>query len=277
MTLAAAYAHEDLLPRPPGGNGAGVLLALAVHAGLLVALTVSVDWRAHPSEVVSAELWASVPQAAAPPPPPAVAAPAPTPPVALPPAPAAPAPEVRPPEPDIATERAERRKAAELLKKQADAEAERQRASAEKLKERQKAEAEQDAQREARAADQRLARQREENLKRMMGQAGSAIDATTTGTAAQDAAPSAAYQSRLAELIRGNSVYTGNSPDNAPAVVEVRAGPSGTIIARRLIKSSGVPEWDDAVLRAIDKTATLPRDADGRVPPLLTIAFRPKR
>ena len=31
-----------------------------------------------------------------------------------------------------------------------------------------------------------------------------------------------------------------------------------------------------AVLKAIDKTATLPRDEDGRVPPVLEISFRPK-
>jgi colicin import membrane protein len=29
------------------------------------------------------------------------------------------------------------------------------------------------------------------------------------------------------------------------------------------------------VLRAIDRTGTLPRDTDGRVPPVLIITFRP--
>ena len=33
--------------------------------------------------------------------------------------------------------------------------------------------------------------------------------------------------------------------------------------------------WDDAVLRAIDKTEVLPRDVDGRVPSSMTIDFRP--
>ncbi|MCZ8074759.1 MAG: protein TolA, partial [Paucibacter sp.] len=31
-----------------------------------------------------------------------------------------------------------------------------------------------------------------------------------------------------------------------------------------------------AVLRAIDKTETLPRDTDGRVPPVLVISFQPR-
>ncbi|MBE0548176.1 MAG: protein TolA, partial [Rubrivivax sp.] len=53
---AAALGHDALLPRPPGGNGVGAVLALLVHAGLLVALTTAVDWRAHAPDVVSAEL-----------------------------------------------------------------------------------------------------------------------------------------------------------------------------------------------------------------------------
>ncbi|HRP27833.1 MAG TPA: protein TolA, partial [Burkholderiaceae bacterium] len=32
---------------------------------------------------------------------------------------------------------------------------------------------------------------------------------------------------------------------------------------------------DDAVLRAIDKTAVLPRDVDGRVPSTLLLVFQP--
>jgi len=58
--------------------------------------------------------------------------------------------------------------------------------------------------------------------------------------------------------------------------VEVRTSPDGTIIARKIIKSSGVKAWDEAVLKAIDKTEVLPRDTDGRVPPALIIEFRPK-
>ena len=45
---------------------------------------------------------------------------------------------------------------------------------------------------------------------------------------------------------------------------------------RKLIKLSGDAEWDKAVLRAVDKTETLPRDVDGRVPSLLVISFQPR-
>ena len=109
-----------------------------------------------------------------------------------------------------------------------------------------------------------------------MGQAGSATGSGGTGTAARSAAPSAAYAGRLRRGSGPTSSCTGTLPDNPAAEVEVRTAPGGTIIARRLVKSSGHKEWDDAVLRAIDRTTTLPRDTDGRVPPTLIIAFRPR-
>lgn len=295
--------HDDLLPRPPGGTGSGAALALLVHAGLVAALTVSVDWRAKPAEVVSAELWASVPQIAAPaaeapapspaPAPEPAPAPAPPPPAPAPPPPAA-AP--KPAEPDIAEARAERRRAeaeqrkAELAAEQARqarekkererlqaAEEEKKRVAAERRKaEEEKKKRELAEAREAKAAEERLAQQREENLRRMMAQAGGTGPATSTGTAAQSAAPSAAYTGRLVALIRGNLVFTGTTPNNNAAEVEVNAAASGAILSRRLLKSSGHPEWDEAVLRAIDRTARLPRDVDGRVPARLIINFRPR-
>jgi colicin import membrane protein len=52
---------------------------------------------------------------------------------------------------------------------------------------------------------------------------------------------------------------------NPKAEVEIRVSPDGTIVGRRLVRSSGVAAWDEAVLRAIDKAGALPRDIDGRV------------
>ncbi|HWP19470.1 MAG TPA: TonB C-terminal domain-containing protein [Burkholderiaceae bacterium] len=42
------------------------------------------------------------------------------------------------------------------------------------------------------------------------------------------------------------------------------------------MKQSGNAEWDQAVMRAIDKTQTLPRDENGRVPSPIVITFRPR-
>lgn len=274
--MAQAALHDNLLPQAPGGNAAGAGLALLVHAGLLVALTVSVDWRTHSADVVSAELWAAVPQTAAPravePAPAPVPAPAPPPPAPAPPPP-------KPVQPqrdaDIATERAERKKAEDERKKaEAQAEAERQRTEAEKKKREQAQKAE-----EAKAAEERLAQQREENLRRMMGQAGTATGGSTTGgtgNASRDAAPSATYAGRVVAAVRRNIVFTGAVADEASTEIEVRAAASGTIISARMTKASGHKDWDDAVMRAVEKTGRLPTDVDGRVPSTLLLVFRPR-
>ena len=56
----------------------------------------------------------------------------------------------------------------------------------------------------------------------------------------------------------------------------MRAAPDGTIVGTRILQSSGNKAWDDAVVRALQKTEALPRDVDGRVPSSLVIGFRPK-
>ncbi len=332
QALASHFAHDTLLPRAPGGMGAGAVLALLAHAVLVLALTSTVQWRTRPPEAFNAELWAAVPRAAAPlpaapppaptpAPPPAAPPPEPKPEVAARPAPppqAPPAPPAR--DADIATEQARKleaqrklqeaeaekvkakadteRKALEAeraklkaqakaeadaeakLKKEADAarkrETETAKAAADKIK---RDEAERVAAAEAKADDERLARQRAENLRRIMGQATGPTGATTgsggTGSAAQSGAPSASYVGRLIALIKPNIVFTGQVEGNPSAEVEVRAAAGGSIISKRLVKSSGNKEWDEAVLRAIDRTAALPRDNDGLVPPALTLVFRP--
>jgi len=56
----------------------------------------------------------------------------------------------------------------------------------------------------------------------------------------------------------------------------VTLAPDGRILGTKVLKASGVGEWDRAVLRAIDKAESLPRDVDGRVPPIIVISFRPR-
>lgn len=312
-TLApSGMRHDPLLPQPTGGTGPALSLALVAHAALIAALALGTQWRASTPTVVSAELWASLPQVAAPrpatapepppPPPPPVPAPAPVPAPPPPPPPPAVAPSPPPPDPQIAIEQQRReRQAREQQEREARARQERER-QAREAQERQRAEAaareraakqqrqqaaerqrqereqRQRAEAEAReraAEEARLAQQREETLRRIMGQAGASGAETSTGTAARDAAPSASYAGRLVAHIKPRIVFPGTVPGNPEAVVEVRTGPAGTVIARRLLTSSGHREWDEAVLRAIDRAGTLPRDTDGRVPSVIIISFRP--
>ena len=251
----AALKDEALQPQAPGGLPQGAALALLAHAGLLVVLSLGLQWRTQTPEPISAELWAALPEVAAPPAAVAPVAPAPQP---------TPAPKLQAPlpNPQIAIERD---------KKKRQTEHEEQLAREEQKKQ---------VLRDQQATEARLAQQREANLKRMMGQMGASgstsANSSATGAANQDAGPSKSYAGKLVAQIKPNIVFTDSVPGNAAAEVEVRAAPSGTIVSRRLVKSSGHKEWDDAVLRAIDRTGSLPRDIDGRVPATIIVAFRPQ-
>ncbi len=303
---------DDLRPEPPKGMGRGLGLALLVHGGLIAAIAIGVAWRSREPDAISAELWSAVPQAAAPraesptpaptppppapppPPPPPAPEPAPPPPkVAIPPPPPAPA-----PDPQIAIERERRERERELERvrriederERAQKEKERQelaqretarkeaaekateKAAAEKLAADKRREAEQRRREQAEQANLEAARKA--NLERMLGQAGASGDDRATGTAARSSGPSAGYAGRIVARVKPNIVFPDELSGNPRAEVEVRAAPDGTIVGRRIVRSSGVASWDDAVLRAIDRTESLPRDVDGRVPSPIVISFR---
>lgn len=275
MTAFDSTLSSTERPPSPDARGRGFALALLVHAALIVALAFGVHWRSSEPAGVEAELWSALPQTAArqvEPVAPLKVEPAPLPKVEPPPPPKV----VEPPQPteaEIALEKQrkeqqerERREREEALQREEalrreQAEAEKKRLQQEKLA------AEQRERREAEALAQRLAKQREQNLEKMMAQA---------GNAAQSAGPSSSYPGRIVARVKPNIVFGDEIVGNPVAVVEVNAAADGTITSRRLVKSSGVKAWDDAVLRAIDRTETLPRDVDGRVPSPITIDFRPK-
>ena len=115
---------------------------------------------------------------------------------------------------------------------------------------------------------------RKDNLQRMAGLAGATGGAASAGTAQHASGPSGSYGSRVSAMVKPNIVFIDDTRENPVALVEVRTAPDGTIVGRKLIKGSGNKSWDEAVLKAIDKTAVLPRDTDGTVPQLLEINFR---
>ncbi len=287
---AAAERLEFAPPATPGVVRA-FLLALLAHGLLVAALTVGVQWKREAQVIAAeAELWAAVPEAAAPrlqepPPEPVlpeksevVAAPA-----------AMPEPVLTPPKVDIAREqekkRIQKQKQLELDKqqeklKQAKLQQEKlkqEKLKAEKVKQAQAEKAK--LAQEKKLAEQQakqLEAQREKNLQRIAGLAGASGATGATGRALQSAGPSATYAGRIIARVKPNIVFTEAISGNPTAVVEVRASPDGTILSSKLTQPSGVKAWDDAVLRAIDKTEKLPRDTDGSVPSPLVISFRPK-
>jgi len=309
--MTATPAYLEFAPPPPPGTGRSLGLALLVHLLLMVALTAGIQWNQDNSLSVEAELWAAVPMAVAPklveaepPPPPPPPPPAPKEMVKPPPEPTSNV------DADIAlakrkkqleedkkkqeTLEAERLKK-ELLKKEEEKKAKlkekeqkelKDKALKEKeLKEKEKKELKDkeakklQEQKEAKpspADTKKLEAMRQENMKRIAGMAGATGDENATGTAQRSAGPSDSYSGRIRGRIKPNITFTEDIASNAPAEVEVRCAPDGTIVGKKLIKSSGNAAWDDAVLKAIDKTEILPRDIDGRIHSPLVISFRPK-
>ena len=266
--------RPEFTPPPTRGLLRALGLAILAHGLLVAALTWGVRWKREADVVaVQAELWASVPTQAAP----APVAPPPAPPAPEPPKPVAETPP--PPRVDIATERdkeKQRRQKAEQAKLEQQRQAEQRRAQ--EAREREKAQLERQrvqAQRDKQEAAQ-IEAQRKANLARIAGLAGANGAPTATGTAPQSAGPSASYAGRVVARVKPNIVFADSPPGNPTTVVEVRTAPDGTIVGRRLIKPSGHRAWDEAVMKALEKTDTLPRDTDGRVPPVLEISFRPK-
>ena len=175
-----------------------------------------------------------------------------------------------------AKEKAAKEKAAK--EKAAKEEAERLRAqkAAEEKAAKERAAKEKAAQEKAEreAAEQALKeRFRKEQIERMTNLAGKADD---TGSAKKASGPSATYAGKVVAAVRPNIIFPGTVNGNPSAEVEVTTLPTGEILGRKLVRSSGDPDWDAAVLRAIDRTQRLPRDVDGRIPSPMIIAFRPK-
>jgi colicin import membrane protein len=305
---AKATPHLEFAPPNQPGAGRAWVVAGVAHALLFLALGLATAWKTQPQTVqAEAELWSATPEAAAPklqePPP----EPEPEPQPAPKPAPTKPT----PPPPDPALERRDAQIALEKQKqldKKKEAEkaeklkAEKEKAAKEKAKtEKEKAETkrkeldkeklakEKKAQEEKdrdkkKAAEKAMADKadaaradamRQENLKRMQGMAGASGGENATGTALKSSGPSASYAGRLVGRIKPNITYPGDVVGNPRAEVEVKVSPDGTIQSRRIVQTSGNKAWDDAVLRAIDKTEIFPKDTDGRVPSVIVLGFRP--
>ena len=299
--------HLELAPPPAQGLGRSLGLALVVHLLLLIALTWGISWPTDSTPAVEAELWSALPKAAAPLPPPPAPEPTPEPP------PPPPAPKVKPTPPapsrdaDIAIakqkkaeqenkleqEQLKLKKQIEQKEKEKALEQQRQREK-EKLaqeqrdkkelaqkeqKEKDRKDKERKEQEAKRAAqdERKLQAMRDDNLRRMAGMAGATGSPNATGDALRASGPSPSYGGRIIARVKPNIVFNPDDVSGNPvAEVEVRTAPDGKIMSRKLIKSSGNKAWDEAVIKALDKTDTLPRDTDGSIPTMMVLGFKPR-
>lgn len=291
------------------------VLALLVHLALLVFLWIGVSWQSETGDTVEAEVWdikvrEAAPRAAgeqselaaaeqaelqaqeesAPPPPaPAVKEAMPEPKVTA--------------RPDIALEqekkKAEKKAAEDRKKAEAKQRADEARAQREEQV-RLKKEAEQASRKqkaEAAASQKRAKALLDQEARRIAGGGsgggkgkGSGGGGTRTtgptgtggsGTAARSTGPGtadAAYIAKVRTKIKNNTSFNASSAimGNPPVIYDVELLPDGTLRNIRKRKSSGIPGFDEAVLRAIEKSAPYPKDKTGRVPSRFSVTHKPK-
>jgi len=310
--LNSATSHY-LIPAEPG-RGRALALAALVHFLLLVFLWFGVSWQSDTPTEVEAEIWSPVAREAAPPPPPPVAKPIQEPPkpVAAISPPSPPAPFVQPEpaqqklaEPDIALEKEKKRKQekedAERLKKEKLAEKKaleeeqknekKKQAELEKTKraedKKQKEEAaaeekkklaeeQQRKQEEAAASEQRARKRREEiqRLNQMAGDGGAGDAEKSQGPRGDNS-----YARKVAGLIKSHTILPQNDIAGNPAVeFLIELQPDGGLRSEpKMTKSSGIAAFDQAVKRAIEKSAPFPPDpSTGKVPANINITHRLK-
>ena len=129
-----------------------------------------------------------------------------------------------------------------------------------------------------REEDAKSEKLRTDAIQRMKNQVSttSSGNATTSGTAAQSAGPSANYGARVVAAIRPHIETIKELSPSLRAEYAVYTDASGRVTTPKLLKSSGDAYWDEVALKAILKTERLPIDDNGRVPSPMTIVLRPR-
>ncbi|WP_199028739.1 TonB family protein [Ralstonia sp. ASV6] len=105
-------------------------------------------------------------------------------------------------------------------------------------------------------------------------------DGATIRTAALSpdlSAATLAYAEKVRAKVRSNLLVSdGNLPSDISAVVRVLLGPDGAVLRATLQKSSGVTTYDDAVLKAIERSSPLPLEKPGQVGSrTIVLTFKP--
>lgn len=142
-----------------------------------------------------------------------------------------------------------------------------------KLAEKQKGEKLAKAKAEA-AEQSKLDKLRDAEMKRMLAGVGG------TGDAPKSTAPKsdAGYLAGIRTKVKSTTSYSGSTDvaGNPTAEFKIEQLPSGEIMNVKLVKSSGVGSFDDAVEKGIIKASPLPKKKDGTVERTLVIAFKMK-
>lgn len=265
-------------------------LALGVHVLFVLFLVFGVSWQTQHPAAVMVDLWETLPETSPP-----AAKPRPQRPekAAKPETAAKPEKtaavrkpvEKEPPppkQPDIALEK--KKAEAEQLKKLKAMQAEEEKARAEAAK----------ASHEKQLAEQKrqalLRQMEEEDLKQRVAADAAANEARLARLTEARAAASkqqaevaslvGQYRDQISSKVRGNTRLPEDLKGNPEVRCLVKLLPTGEVLSVRVTKTSGNPAYDDAVVRAIEKSSPLPlpsdRAARAAFVPELSFVHRPK-
>lgn len=280
----------------PATNFAAGALAVGVHALFLLLLVVGVSWQTQHPAPVMVDVWEALPQLQKPQPAPAVEPPPlqqealkPPQPVKAEPPPKPAMKEAAPKPPDIALEK--KKAEAEKLKQLEVMQAAEEKALADAAR------AEAEAMKKVR--DKELAEQKKRDLLRQMEEeelmqrmidedaarevrVAKAAEARAAASRRQTelAGMVGEYRNQISAKVRGNTRLPENLQGNPEVRCLVRLLPTGEVQSVKVTRSSGNPAYDDAVVRAIQKSSPLPlpadRDARAAFVPELSFVHRPK-
>ncbi|MGF6599192.1 colicin import membrane protein [Paraburkholderia sp. GAS448] len=164
------------------------------------------------------------------------------------------------------------------LKQQQDEEKQAQ-AEAQKKTDAEKA-AKAKAQAQAEAQSKKLDDERRARLAQLQGMAGgegstgNGLAKSGTGSGAGGTAASPGFAEKVQRLVRPKIVWGGDT-QGLETVVAVRCAPTGTLLSATITHGSGNIEWDNAALRAVQRSDPMPLDVNGKTPASFTITLRP--
>jgi len=241
--------------------------SLIAHLGLLAFLMIGISWNNSTSSGVEVELWDSAPQVEA------------------------------PPEPELKTEVKEEAADIAIKKKKVDKEPPKKEVVKEKPKavkppppkekEKPKKEeppkkaeapkAQSPAETKANAAAEKARADQLARLRAAAGAEGGSGGTVGSGVGGGGNAPSG-WTDKVIKKVKPLIVFNPESISGNPAaVILVNLAPDGAILSTSIQSSSGNAGWDRAVLLALSRAESLPKDDNGKIPQReVKLTFKPK-
>jgi len=234
--------------------------SLIAHLGLLAFLMIGIQWRSSTPAGVEVELWDSVPQVNT------------------------------PATPEIKTEAKEEAADIAIKKKKLEKEVPKKEPVKEVSKPKpapppekpavQKVEppkAMSAAEVKANAAAEKVRADQLARLRAAAGAEGGSGGSSGSGVGGGGNAPPS-WTDKVIKKVKPLIVFNAESVSGNPAaVIKVELAPDGAILSTSILTSSGIEAWDRAVLLALSRAQSLPKDDSGKIPQRqVKLTFKPK-